>query len=421
MYKECVPRILFIPRYIGSLKYYEKLFPALRDRDFEPSFLFFEDKGMIRYCEERHIPFDSRFVRRGAHIPFVTPILWERNLLRLFPPFLDGLRPYAFVTEPSADQRARSLFKEAQKRGIRCVALQWALHTDPRKPIKRSLYSRLLVVWDQYGSLWKAPIIVGYYKLLYALFIIIDLAVGGDRYIHKDYHMDKLGTIDDTLRDYFGWRGWQNDQIKIVGSADYSLIRQMVESVRMDASLRTRLLRQYELSGAKKRILTLSHPFYTGRISVYIDEDGQREYYKNIFEDVWSVYKKDETDIMFKLHPREKRETYRTFDNSGIHIYGNEADLNELITLSDLYIAHPLTAANFSIRASGVPALFINFSPLTYLDEGKELYHLQKIIKDRADFRSMLALAKTRQLPLQYDTQGVDTNSMSKIIDFVTR
>src|SRR5688572_2045441 len=29
MYKECVARIFFLPRYIGSLKYYEKLFPAL--------------------------------------------------------------------------------------------------------------------------------------------------------------------------------------------------------------------------------------------------------------------------------------------------------------------------------------------------------------------------------------------------------
>ena len=166
----------------------------------------------------------------------------------MYASFLTESAPHAFVTEPSADQRARSLFKEAQKRGIRCVALQWALHTDLRKRIKRSLYSRLLVVRDQYGSLAKAPIVVAYYKLLYALFIIINVLSGGDRYIHKDYHMDKLGTIDDTLRDYFHWRGWRDDQIEIVGSADYSLIGQMVASVRTDESLRRQLLQKYTLA-----------------------------------------------------------------------------------------------------------------------------------------------------------------------------
>lgn len=413
--------IYFLPRYVGSLKYYEKLFSELRERGFEPSFLFFEDKGMIDYCLERGLSHDAQFVRRGLHIPFATPLLWERKLLHRFDAFLDVHAPYAFVTEPSADQRARSLFKVAAARGIPRYALQWALHTDPRKHIKRTLHSRYLVVRDRYGSLLKAPVIAGYYVLLNALFLIVDALSGGDRYVHKRYYTDKLGTIDDTLRDYFRWSGWREDQMVVVGSVDYSAIRDKVTAVQRDDTLRKSLLKRYGLESGKTRILILSHPFYTGRNSVYLDEGQQRTYYAQIFDDVWSVYPKATVEIMFKLHPREKRETYEAFNDSGIHIYGNEADLNELIALSDLYIAHPLTAANFSIRASGLPAIFINFSPLMYLDEGKELYHLQKIVKDHADFRSMLALAKSGQLPLQYDGRGVDADSMSKIIDFVTR
>ena len=419
MYKECVPHILFIPRYIGALKYYEKLFPAIRERGFEPSFLFFEDKGMIAYCRERGLSHDARFVRSGIHIPFVTPLLWERRLLYAFDAFLDEHVPHAFVTEPSADQRARSLFKAAAVRGIPRYAVQWALHTDPRKHIKRTLHSRYLVVRDRYGSFVRAPFIAGYYALLHVLFLIADALSGGDRYVHKRYYIDKLGTIDDTLRDYFRWSGWSDDQIVVVGSADYSVIRDKVGAVKSDQALRKSLLKRYELENGKTRILILSHPFYTGRNSVYLDEGQQLTYYAQIFDDVRSVYSKDAVEIVFKLHPREKRETYRTFDNSGIHIYGNEADLNELIALSDLYIAHPLTAANFSIRASGVPAIFINFSPLTYLDEGKDLYKLAKIVKDHEEFRSMLQAARDKILPLQYDPQGADPRSLEKIIDFM--
>ncbi|HEY4521142.1 MAG TPA: hypothetical protein VJL57_01950 [Candidatus Paceibacterota bacterium] len=410
--------IHFLPRYIGALKYYEKLFPALRERGFEPSFLFFEDKGMIDYCKERGLSFDARFVRRGGHIPFITPLLWESKLLGLFEPFLQESQPYALVTEPSSDQRARSLFKVAEKRGIKRHALQWALHTDPRKHIKRTLYSRYLVLWDRYGSLWRAPLVSAYYALLYALFVGADLLNGGDTYIHKNYYMDKLGTIDDTLRDYFHWRGWRDDQIRIVGSADYSLIRRAVEAAQT-GNARKSLLEHYGLSEGRTRILILSHPFYTGRNSVYLKEEEQREYYKKIFEDVWSVYKKEETDIIFKLHPREKKETYTAFDEMGIRIFGNEADLNELISLSQLYIAHPLTAANFSIRASGKQAIFINFSPLMYLDEGKDLYRLSNIVKDHDEFRSMLQEASDGTLPLQYDTSGVDHRSLEKIIGFL--
>src|SRR3989338_5587459 len=234
--------IHFLPRYIGALKYYEKLFPALRERGFEPSFLFFEDKGMIDYCKERGLSFDARFVRRGGHIPFITPLLWESKLLGLFEPFLGESQPYALVTEPSSDQRARSLFKVAEKRGIKRHALQWALHTDPRKHIKRTLYSRFLVVRDRYGAFWKAPFISGYYKLLYALFVVVDFFAGGDTYIHKDFYAERLGTIDDTLRDYFHWRGWRRDQIHVVGSAVSSLIREAVQSAQGDEAWPPHLL-----------------------------------------------------------------------------------------------------------------------------------------------------------------------------------
>lgn len=412
-------RIYFIPRYIGALKYYEKLFPAIRARGFEPMFLLFEDSGMIEYCQTRSIPCDTHFVQKGPHIPFYSPFVHEMRLQALLKIFL-GEHPYALVTEPSVDQRTRSLFKCANEHSVRRYALQWALHTDPRKPVNRSLRSRYLEIRRRYGSFVRMPFIAGYYLLLRAMFWIADLVHGGDVYVHAHHYAEKLGTIDDTLRGYFVWSGWQDTQIQVVGFADYSLINDEIRSLEKDTARREALCRRYGLDERGTRILVISNPFYTGRNAVYLDENGQRAYFRDIFDDVRSVYPESEADILFKVHPREDVAMYAEFTRRGVRVYGNESNLNELIALSSLYIAHPLTAANFIIRGSGKPAIFLNFTPLDYFDEGKELYRLRTIFKTHDAFRRALADFKKGALPLQYSTEGVDTNSLEKIVSFVT-
>ena len=412
-------RIYFIPRYIGALKYYEKLFPAIRERGFEPMFLFFEDSGMIEYCHARSIPCDTRFIQRGVHIPFYSPLVHEAKLQTLLEAFLNE-HPYALVTEPGVDQRTRSLFKRAKEYAVKRYALQWALHTDPRKPVKRSPYSRYLEIRRRYGSFLRTPFVAGYYLLLRALFWVADFFHGGDVYVHLHHYAEKLGTIDNTLREYFVWSGWRDDQIQVVGFADYSLINNEIRSLEEDAVRREALCRRYSLDERRKRILVISNPFYTGRNAVYLDEEGQRAYFRHIFDDIRSVYPEREADILFKVHPREDVAMYAEFTQHGIRVYGNESNLNELIALSSLYIAHPLTAANFIIRGSGKPAIFLNFTPLDYFDEGKELYKLRTIFKTHDAFREALADFKNGVLPLQYDTEGIDTNSLEKIVNFVT-
>jgi hypothetical protein len=410
--------IYFLPRYIGALKYYEKLFPILRLRGLEPTFLLFEDKGMRAYCRERMLPCDTRFVYTGMHIPLLTPILRETRLLSAFGPFLDEA-PYAFVTEPGADQRARSLFKQAKERGIPRYALQWALHTDPRTPIRRSLYSRYLALCNRYGSPLKVPVVGAYYLLLRIAFRIADFFRGGDVFTHARHYAEKLGMIDDTMRGYFLWCGWSEDQMRIVGLADYSLMHAKIRALE-SPTVRETMRARYGLRNAGPVILVLSHPFYTGRNSVYLSETEQQGYFGAIFDDIQRIYSEDAAQILFKLHPREKKEAYGAYGKKGIRVFGNEADLDELVALSDLCIAHPLTAANFTIKASGKPALFVNFSPLEYLDEGKDIYHLRHIYKTRDEFRSALHTFKAGALPLQYDASDVDTDSLEKIADFVT-
>ena len=75
--------IYFLPRYIGELKYHEQLFPALRAAGFTPTFLLFDDLGMVAYCRSRALLVDTTFIMYTARfqMPFVTPV--RRDMARL--------------------------------------------------------------------------------------------------------------------------------------------------------------------------------------------------------------------------------------------------------------------------------------------------------------------------------------------------
>ena len=107
-------KVYFIPRYIGALKYYEKLFPALRERGADPAFLLLEDGGMRAYSHARHLSHDARFLEIPlGKIPLVSHIVREKSIFGLFDRFLDEARPAVLVAEPRMGERERALFQKA--------------------------------------------------------------------------------------------------------------------------------------------------------------------------------------------------------------------------------------------------------------------------------------------------------------------
>ena len=407
--------IYFLPRYIGALKYYEQLFPALRTAGFTPTFLLFDNLGMVAYCRSRALLVDTTFIMHTArfHMPFVTPV--RRDLARLsrINSFLAEKKPYALVCEPTIPHLARTLCKAASAFGVRTRALQWASHSDAAIHMQRTVRSRILALRDH------GIILSLYLFVLNGVFYCLDLLLGKNVFIQPKLEVDTLGVVDAAAKEYFIRHGWRNAHIQVVGLADFTLMRELVQHVASNSAERALLEKKYRLAPGKKRILVLSTPFYTGARAVYLDRAGQQEYFDKIFKDIRTVFEAEEADIIFKLHPREEH-IYGDLSAAGVFIYHNEADLAELIALSDLYIAHPGSGANFVVRASGKPALFINFTPLLYMDVGKELYQLRSIVKTHEDFRAQLATYKAGTLPLQYDASQVDHHSLQKIVDFIS-
>src|SRR3989344_5145867 len=407
--------IYFLPRYIGALKYYEQLFPALRAAGFAPTFLLFDDSGMVAYCRSRALPVDTTFIMHTPrfHVPFVTPVRRDLARLNRIDSFLTEKKPHVLVCEPAVPQLIRALYKVARARGIRTLALQWASHSDAATQLGRTVRSRLLALRDH------GIILSIYLFILKGVFYCVDLLLGRNKLIQTELQVDSLGVVDSAAKEYFIRTGWQGGRVSVVGLADFTLMRELSHNVAINTTARALLEKKYKLVPGKKRVLVLSTPFYTGARAVYLSNAGQQEYFGNVFEDIRAVFGVAEADIIFKLHPREQN-IYGDLSDMGVHVCHNEADLTELIALSDLYIAHPGSGANFVVRASGKPALFINFTPLLYMDVGKELYQLRSIVKTHEDFRAQLATYKAGTLPLQYDASQVDYHSLQKIVDFIS-
>lgn len=412
--------IYFLPRYIGALKYYEKLFPALRARGMEPTFLLFEDVGMIAYCRERGLAYDARFALIPlGRTPLYSHVVREKQVFDQLDSFLGEAQPCCLVSEPSIPPRARALFSFAQKRRIPTFALQWAQNAGVARDSRRTLRSRALALTNHRDSFVIALLYKVYLGVLVVVIRTADLFLGGNHFVFKDRYTDRLGVIDESSRQLFLQEGWKDEEIRIVGSADFTIMHELRERVHRDATVREALLARYGLTEGRRKILVLSTPFYVGRgKAVFLDRRGQIEYFKRVLADIREVFPESETDILFKLHPRDEP-IYDSLTPLGIKMFHNEANLEELVAVADLYIAHPTTAANFTIRASSTPAIFINFTPLSFFDEGKRIYHLRSITKTREEFRNQLAEYKRGTLPLQYDAD-VDINSLSTIADFIT-
>ncbi len=194
--------IYFLPRYIASLKYYEKLFPALLERGMAPAFLLFEDKGMVAHCKERGLPYDARFVSIPlGRVPLISHFTRERAIFRELDTFLDDARPGVLVSEPVVPHRARALFARAKHRGIETLALQWALHTSMVSARSPSLAGRVLALRSSRGSLLRGILYKTYLFFLMLMFRIADLFSGGTYFMHADNHVNYLALTDEPPRE----------------------------------------------------------------------------------------------------------------------------------------------------------------------------------------------------------------------------
>lgn len=130
------------------------------------------------------------------------------------------------------------------------------------------------------------------------------------------------------------------------------------------------------------------------------------------------VFSPDDAEIIFKMHPSEPN-IYAEYEKQGVRIHGDEALPEELVAISDLYIADPATSANYMVIASGKPAIFVNATDLPTLNRAAKFYGVTHVATSIDEFSRMVEQFKSGTLPSTYRFHE-EPESLTRIASLIT-
>ncbi|MBU1159915.1 hypothetical protein KKD04_01895 [Patescibacteria group bacterium] len=418
------PKIYFVVKYLPPLFYYEKLLSCLENYDV--AFILLEDKGTLKYCQDHKIPFFYFFninsgKRNFLTLPFIKHIIDRYRFLKKCDKFLKEQKPTKLIfSEIKPCFHASALMEKANGLGIETITLQWCLIHNEELP-KISWRQRMLKLNQRDGNFLLGIFKNVYFFLLNKIFTLLDFFKILPNYSDFLNNSKKFGVFNEKAKEVFLVKGIDSKKITIVGNANRQSIKELRERVFSDRRFRQSLIKKYQLDPNKKNILLLSTNFYSGHAAVCMTPDEQVKYFREIIEAIQKFFPSNEANIIFSLHPRE-RNIYSSYENLGVKIVmvtEAKESIDELIALADLCIGHPGTTVNFTICASGVPAIFFNFTPLRFLDSYAKYYGVKYIVKEWDKFLSFLEKQKNNNLEKQYELYE-DKDSIKRIVNFIT-
>lgn len=412
-------RLYLLSVYIASLKYYEKLLPRLREH-YDVRFLIIRPnderrRGMLSYCQAHDLlveVIDAGLARGRVRIPFLSALIkrhaHQRALRKLF-----RAAPGAKLIGVKAISGFEPVYREANYRGIETIVLQSALtppsnfYRQDARHARPDLLHRL------------------YYRALAPLFFVADVLTNGWLYPLTSAHPKKVGVIGpEGVSIYQARFGFDPATITVVGNAEYQRVSELKTRVDTDHSYRDALLQKYALDPRKQRVLIFSVWFeHHGAVRpahLYTSEETKRqvEHYRRMIEIVRDVCPEEAYEVLFKLHPAEKN-IYESYGAYGVRFFGDEAISEELLVLSDLYIADPCTSANYMVVASGVPALFDNTEALPALNKCALFYPINRIVQSFDELAEAMRAFKEGRLDQGYDSGAIDRRSIDRIVEFI--
>jgi hypothetical protein len=405
-------KLLFIPQYIGEMKYYEKLLPILKGRA-EVVFLFIPKttqdnylEEMVQYADKNNYPYlfigERKIYRNKLFDLFFQPPLWYiyknecENLIR-------KISPYAILATTDTGFYHHCLFSAASNMGVKTCVIQW----NPIGPPGLRIQSKVEALKIQQAKM--RPITRWVKRALYSYTRNISIPMAG--ILGFDARKlpimglgpsQKLGVINKISYNVYKDAGVKENKISIVGSPDFDTSKEVSELLLKNDDSKTTVARKYKINIEKVNISLYAVPFYSRDMTI-LNEEEQKNYYFRICELIRKVFSLDEAHILLKMHPSENKNIYKPLEAFGLSIYDKSAANEELISLSDIYISGPSTS-NYIPITMQKHAIFINFLdvPSVIVDQFKESYGIKKVISDKAEFIKLLNDFKLGKLQRQY-------------------
>lgn len=414
------PKLFFVPIGISGISYYERLIPYL-DGMYDVGFLLigYDNaplRQMIEYCRQKNYTFYTidfgQKSGKGIRIPFVSPIrkmLAHKDACRKF---LKTMRPVKIVFNKTTKPYG-TMAHEANRLGVETIILQCALmafrpqnistrRMSPSVFISRTYYRAIQFLYDGIGFLNGAT-----------------YPASNGRAVTPR----KLGAIDGvTLDDIMHEFNPAPKEVRVVGTIEMQEVHDMRKRAFSDALFKEGIQKKYSINPQKITVLVLGF-----RLTRAIHIDGKRSlteeehiaHFKNIFVDIQNIFR-EKANIIFKMHPGDgNADMYESYKSLRVALHGDDVKTDELISVSDLCIIDPWTAANYLVLASGIPTICADFAPVQGRIAPKENFRIKKIIDTRKEFVRMLQDFRDGALEEQYDRRGIDAQSIEKIIRLI--
>jgi hypothetical protein len=413
------PRLIFIPHYIGSLRYFEKIKPFL-EHTYDISFLLLPlNQGkyqaeMIRYANEHNLPIQTitqqppTFLTR--HLPFYETLgqarIYKREIRQLFTH--PNIKKIIAVNDCGFP--LHYLLKEARATNIDTMVLQWAVVAPGQQAGPQYVSPNILRRWAFRGA---KPL----YE--YTKKKLLECTMGTKLEVAKKTigsgSANRFGVINMQTRDYLAGRGVPVHKMSVVGYLDFFLAEQMKKDLAQKSGFREQLARQHQFDITKKNVIVYSSPYNTKDVT-FLSDAEQCDYIESIFNGLQSVLPNNQYDFHLKIHPAEDRNVYAALASRGVRIYGKEANNFELIGLSDLYIADS-TTTNFIPILMDTDSIFVNFLKLDMVEMAKSSYGITSFISTVEEFKQMVSRWKNGALEKQFvrDDYLYTTDSLEKI------
>lgn len=412
------PMLFFIPHYVGSFKYFEKLAPHLSRYDVRFLLIFGRKsyKDMCRYAEEKKLNAYLMAGPKPSYFDRLPLISFARAALRYKKEVAKFFKTVPNAKLVSANDQGfymKYLFRKANERGFETMVLQWSLmYPEQRErlkssapPVRRFLY--------RFGK----PIYLAIKKIIGAIIF------GGREDSSKGYlgagNAQQLGVINEQAYEDFKAHGIPPEKMSVVGYLDFEIARETQKNFSKSGAKQL-LEKHYGFDSNKKHIVIFSSPFHRSDLS-FITPKDQFDYTEMLFKTIREFCSPEQYEILFKTHPSEKPELYLPLkEKYQVKFLDRNVVNAEVVFLSDLYIATSSTT-NFTPILMGKDALFLNFHKLIMVSATKKYFGIKQFIEDPAEFRRLISEFRQGRLEKQYEVRSdiFTDDSLKKIISWI--
>ena len=415
------PKLFFVPHYVGSLRYFEKLLPHLTDR-YEVRFLILFVKydtcdEMLDYCRQRGLVYD--FIAppnisnnaQTARFPIISLI---RNLIYYKKQIISLLNDKSIkkiIAVNDSGFYAGYLMAEANKRNIDTAVLQWALiYEGQRERPKKEIF-----VWRRILYQLVKPVYIAFKKAV----VLLILGFYQTKGVPGGGTAKRLGVINQQAFEFFRKQGMPAEKMTVVGYLDFHLAEEKKKQLNADGLARKKAAETLGLDLGKKQIVIFTSA-YNSRVVNVLNDNGQYQFYENIVKMIKQIYPKESHEILIKSHPIERVELYQPLEKFGVKIFANLSDNFTIVYFADLYIADS-TTANFIPITMNKKTIFINFFHLPLIEKSAPYFGIKSFITGQEEFKSLLQKHKVGALDYQYEAKKeiITPDSLTKILNWI--